>query len=222
MRHRISGRTLGRNASHRHAMFRNMAASLIKTVRVVEDDEVEGRPKVAGRIVTTVAKAKELRPYVERLVTMARKALAADAKAVRLATTADRKTPEWKEWRNSVKWREWNQAKAPGVALRRRAFALLRDKEAVDILFSDLAVRFESRPGGYTRILRIADRRLGDSGPQALIEFVGRNDRTKRAPKQQRAPLASTPRIQQAAAEQSTPAASSDAPPAADASASAE
>ena len=62
MRHRVSGRKLGRNASHRKAMFSNMACSLIRTVRVDEADPT--RAKVPGRIITTVPKAKELRPIV--------------------------------------------------------------------------------------------------------------------------------------------------------------
>ncbi|MCY2963270.1 MAG: bL17 family ribosomal protein [Planctomycetota bacterium] len=171
-------------------MFRNMAASFIKTVRIVEGEV--GQPKVAGRIITTVEKAKELRPYVEKLVTMARKALVTDAKAAGLGTTAPRNSPEWKAWRESKRWQEWAQAKAPGVAYRRRAFALLRDTLAVEILFSDLAQTFATRNGGYTRILRIVDRRLGDGGYQALIEFVGNNDRVKRAKKKRQAPVAAT------------------------------
>ena len=71
MRHRCAGRKLGRNASHRKAMFRNMAVSLIRTLRTEEG--AVGAPRVAGRIVTTVAKAKELRPFVERLVTYAKR-----------------------------------------------------------------------------------------------------------------------------------------------------
>ena len=191
MRHRIAGRTLGRNASHRAAMFRNMAASLIKTVRQPEEG-TPGRPEVAGRIITTVEKAKELRPYVEKLVTLARKALVTDAKASALSSNAARNTPEWKAWRDSAQWRDWAQARTPGVAYRRRAFALLRDTEAVDILFDELAKRFETRPGGYTRILRIATRRLGDAGHQALIEFVGVNDRVKRVKKKRQAPSVAT------------------------------
>ncbi|MBX3436608.1 MAG: 50S ribosomal protein L17 [Planctomycetaceae bacterium] len=178
MRHRMRGRKLGRNASHRHAMFRNMASSLIRTVRVDEDDKKA--PKVEGRIVTTVAKAKELRPYIERLVTMARHALPHAEAAAEHGTDAARDSAEWKQWRTSARWQQWNQAIAPAVALRRRAFALLRDKEALDILFDELADRFRDRPGGYTRVVRIAQRRLGDAGEQALIEFVGVNDRVKR------------------------------------------
>ena len=68
---------------------------------------------------------------------------------------------------------------APAVSLRRRAFSLLRDREAVDILFDELAERFADRPGGYTRIVRLAKVRLGDAGRQALIEFVGERDRVR-------------------------------------------
>ena len=177
MRHRMKGRTLGRNASHRRAMFRNMAASFIRTVRIDEDDKA--RPKVTGRIVTTVAKAKELRPYIEKLVTIARKGRVHEQNAAPFATTAKRNSAEWKKWRESETYQKWNQAIAPAVTLRRRAFSLLRDKLAVLILFDELARRFEARDGGYTRIVRITSRRLGDAGSQALIEFVGVHDRVK-------------------------------------------
>lgn len=161
-------------------MFRNMAVSLIRTVRRDEDSGEEGQAKVAGRIVTTVPKAKELRPFVEKLITMAKKASEIEAEAASLNTTADRNSPEWKTWRNSEDWNRWNQAIAPAVTLRRRAFAALRDREALNILFSDLAERFSDRPGGYTRVVRLATRRLGDAGEQALIEFVGERDRKSR------------------------------------------
>lgn len=177
MRHRMKGRKLGRNASHRHAMFRNMAASLIKTVRAEEGDP--GAAKTPGRIVTTVAKAKELRPYVEKLITLAKKAAPHEARAEQYSTTAERGSQAWKDWRQSEQWRQWAQAKAPAVDYRRRAFAMLRDKEAVEILFSELGERFADRQGGYTRIVRLAKPRLGDAGERALIEFVGERDRQK-------------------------------------------
>jgi len=177
MRHRMRGRKLGRNASHRKAMFRNMATSLIRSVRVDEDDPT--RPRVPGRIVTTVPKAKELRPFVEKLVTMARRAAIHEAAAAEFNTTAERNTDEWRSWRQSDKWRQWADTVAPAVALRRRAFSMLRDIEAVDVLFDEIAERFEERAGGYTRIVRLAKVRLGDAGQRALIEFVGERDRVR-------------------------------------------
>jgi len=178
MRHRVKGRTLGRNASHRKAMFRNMAASLIKTVRI-DDPDAEGAPKVAGRIITTVPKAKELRPFVEKLITLAKKALPHEEAALQFGTNAEKGSDEYKKWRESEQWPKWVHAKAPAVEARRRAFAALRDKDAVKILFGDLAPRFAKRDGGYTRIVRLAKPRLGDSGERALVEFVGERDRVK-------------------------------------------
>lgn len=177
MRHLVAGRKLGRNASHRKAMFRNMAVSLIKTCRILEGEP--GQPKVAGRIVTTVPKAKELRPMIEKLVTLARKARKISQEAAQFQTDAERGSDGWKAWRDSDKGKNWVIATAPALTMRRRAFADLRDDSAVEILFDDLAARFQDRTGGYTRVVRLARVRLGDAGEQALIEFVGTNDRVK-------------------------------------------
>ena len=177
MRHRMKGRKLGRNSSHRKAMFKNMATSLILSVRADEDDAAS--PKVPGRIVTTIAKAKELRPKVEKLVTMARKARVHEQQAEEFATSAERGTSAWKSWREGEQWQKWANAKSPAIAMRRRAFAILRSKDAVDILFDELAERFEKRDGGYTRIVRLPSRRLGDGGQKAILEFTGERDRPK-------------------------------------------
>ena len=177
MRHRKSGRKLNRNQSHRTSMFRNMATSLICSSR--PDATAPNTPKVAGRIITTVEKAKELRPVIEKLITLGKKALPHLDAAVQFTTSAERGSAEWTTWRNSDRWQQWNSAIAPAVAYRRRAFAALRSKEAVDILFNELAPRFRERAGGYTRIVRLAEFRLGDAGRKALIEFVGQNDRKK-------------------------------------------
>ena len=118
MRHRHSGRQLNRNSSHRKAMFRNMAASLV-------EHEV---------IKTTLPKAKELRRVAEPLITI---------------------------------------SKTDSVANRRLAFDRLRSKAAVGKLFSEIGPRYESRPGGYTRILKCGYR-TGDKAPMAYIELVDR------------------------------------------------
>ena len=175
MRHRKRGRVLGRSPSHRKAMLKNLANALFLTERDAEFDD--NAPKVKGRIVTTIHKAKEVRPLVEKCVTIARKSLAAQEAASEFATTAERGTEAWKRWRTSETYQKWNNAMAPTVTARRRAIQLLGDKQAVRILFSEIAPRMADRDGGYTRILRLATVRLGDAGTQAILEFVGQNDR---------------------------------------------
>jgi large subunit ribosomal protein L17 len=125
MRHQLSGRQLSRNAPHRWAMLRNMAASLLRheTIR------------------TTVPKAKELRRIVEPLITL---------------------------------------SKDDSDANRRRAFSQLRDAEVVVKLFEDLGPRFKTRPGGYTRILRM-DLRPGDSAPMALMQLLDQPEHAEAA-----------------------------------------
>ena len=118
MRHRYSGRKLGRTGAHRRAMFRNMTASL------VEHEFIK----------TTLPKAKELRRVAEPLITL---------------------------------------AKNDSVANRRLAFSRLQDKAAVGKLFSELAPRYENRPGGYIRILKCGFR-SGDAAPMAYVELVDR------------------------------------------------
>ncbi len=68
---------------------------------------------------------------------------------------------------------------APAVAARRRVLQMIGDKQAVRVLFEDIAPRFETREGGYTRILRLAKPRLGDAGARAILELVGSHDRVK-------------------------------------------
>lgn len=177
MRHRRKGRKLGRNPNHQRALLKNLASALILTERDAEGEE--NAPKVKGRIVTTLEKAKEVRPLVERCITIARHAVPHLEAAAALEPDADRNTDKWRSWRGGDGWRKWNSAIAPVVAARRRAVRLLGDKEAVRILFEEIAPRFADRPGGYTRILRLASPRLGDAGTRAILEFVGKNDRAK-------------------------------------------
>ncbi len=175
MRHRRKGRVLGRSPSHQRALLKNLASALFLTERDAEDDD--NAPKVKGRIVTTLEKAKEVRPLVERCITIARNALPAQQEAARFATSAERQSEAWKTWRKSEQYEQWNKAIAPWVAARRRALRLLGDKQAVRVLFAEVAPRFVDRPGGYTRVLRLAKPRLGDAGTRAIIEFVGVRDR---------------------------------------------
>lgn len=182
MRHRRKGRKLGRNPNHQRALLRNLASALILTERDTEDlryIELESVPTVKGRIVTTVSKAKEVRPLVEKCVTIAKRSIPAQQAAEEFAPSADRGSDAWKSWRKSDRWQQWNEAIAPVVAARRRCLQLLGDKNAVSVLFEEIAPRFEDRPGGYTRVLKLANPRLGDAGDQAILEFVGVRDRVQ-------------------------------------------
>lgn len=140
MRHQLKGRRLGRNASHRLAMFRNLTRSLIEH----------------GRIITTEQKAKELRPFIEKLITLAKRGLA----------TGD-----------------------PIKALHARRLVMSRlgpvakvtlydkdseptDDTVIKKLFSEIAPRYKDRAGGYTRIIKRHERRLGDAGVTAFIELL--------------------------------------------------
>ncbi|MEE2934615.1 MAG: L17 family ribosomal protein [Planctomycetota bacterium] len=179
MRHRRKGRTLGRSPSHRKAMLKNLASALFLTERDSTYDD--NAPKVAGRITTTLHKAKEVRPLVEKCITIAKRSLPAADAARQYETSAERGTDAYREWRKSDDWHKWADARAPVVAARRRVIQLIGDKEAARILFDSIAARYADRPGGYTRILRLATPRLGDAGERAILELVGKNDRVSRS-----------------------------------------
>ena len=119
MRHKMGHRKLNRTSSHRKAMFANMSTALIKH----------------EQIRTTIAKAKELRPIVEKLITLGKKG---------------------------------------SLHARRFAIARLAPDANIEKLFGEIAKRYESRRGGYTRILKDGNR-YGDSAPMAYIELVDRN-----------------------------------------------
>jgi len=177
MRHKRHGRVLGRSPSHRKALYRNLVTALVLTERETDDLD-PNPPKVKGRVVTTLEKAKEIRPLVEKCVTLARKCRAIELSAAEFGTSAQRQTEAWKQWKSSSNYAKWVAAQAPAVNLRRRLYQTLQSKQAVRLLCGPIAERFEDRPGGYTRIMRLAKPRLGDAGTRAILEFVGRNDRT--------------------------------------------
>ena len=133
MRHRVAGRKLTRDTQHRTALRRNMVRALL----------------INGRVVTTQAKAKAIRPYVEKLITRARKAAALKASG----TKADR------------------QAYVHQVRLLARE---VPDRKLLSLLVDVVGPMCQDRPGGYTRILRDAKNRLGDNAPRVIFEFVDR------------------------------------------------
>ena len=119
MRHGMANRKLGRTSGHRAALFRNQLASLIES----------------ERIVTTLPKAKELRPQIEKLITL---------------------------------------AKNDSVHARRQAARQIGDDALIAKLFDVIGPRFSTRPGGYTRILKLGARR-GDAAEMAILELVERS-----------------------------------------------
>ncbi len=150
MRHQKAHRKLGRTTAHRMSMLRNLATSLINA-----RDE---------RIVTTLPKAKELRPFVERVITLSRHAQALEGdNAATDAVHLRRQAATYFHSGNSqsVSANRRGQTRPPRTA---GVLALKR-------LFDDLGERFRDRPGGYTRIIKLG-RRDGDNAELAIIELV--------------------------------------------------
>ena len=151
MRHLKAHRKLGRTSEHRHSMLRNLATSLINS-----RDE---------RIVTTLPKAKELRPFVERAITLSRRARSfsdngSAAEALHLRRQA------------AGFFHAGNTAMSPATGKRGQARpARTAGVAALKRLFDDLGERYKDRPGGYTRILKLGHRD-GDDAELAIIELV--------------------------------------------------
>jgi large subunit ribosomal protein L17 len=131
MRHRVAYRKLGRVTEHRLAMLRNQATALLRH----------------EHLTTTVPRAKELRPFVERLISIAKRASAYGGPGK-------------------------HEANGKALHARRLVMQEIQDRDVVSKLFDSLAPRFADRPGGYTRLLRIGYRK-GDSAEVAQVELVG-------------------------------------------------
>ncbi len=137
MRHRKTGRKFGRTPEHRRMMMRNLATSLF------EHEQIK----------TTMAKAKELQPYAEKLITMAVKGLRRQQKV--------------------------DPDRLP-LAEFRRVLAVLTQKEICYKLFFEIAPRYLERPGGYTRIFRLAHKRQGDCSVMAVIQLIPEDEQLSR------------------------------------------
>ena len=131
MRHLNAGRKLNRNASHRRALYRNLALALFRH----------------ERIITTVAKAKAVRPFIEKLITLAKKnTLHARRLVIARLGTPSKADVEPENDDN--------------------------DQNILTKLFKEIGPRFATRAGGYTRIIKRHERRLGDAGVTAFIELL--------------------------------------------------
>ncbi len=130
MRHRKAGRKLSRSSSHRLAMFRNLVTSVLEHERVM----------------TTDAKAKEIRRWVDWMITLGKKG---------------------------------------DLAARRQALRVIRDKSIVHKLFAELAPRYQSVNGGYSRVIKIGYRR-GDGAPMSMIELVDFTGTERKRPKKKK------------------------------------
>ena len=123
MKHNIVHRKLNRTSSHRKALLMNLSNALLKH----------------EQITTTHPKAKELRPYVEKIITLGKKG---------------------------------------DLQSRKKTISILQDKKNVKKVFDTLADRYKNRLGGYIRIVKLGNR-YGDNAPNAIIEFVDRDEEAK-------------------------------------------
>jgi large subunit ribosomal protein L17 len=146
MRHKVANRKLGRKTEHRAALLRNLCASLIEH----------------ERIITTLPKAKELRPFAERAITLGKRGLAAENPAE--ALHARRLAAKY--------FFAGNTNRIPDGGYKRPRPKRTAGVSALDKLFDDIASRYTDREGGYTRILKLGPRK-GDGAEMALIELVG-------------------------------------------------
>ena len=142
MRHRKAGHKLGRTEAHRRATLRNLAAGLFEH----------------GQITTTVAKAKALQPFAEKLITRAKKG---DLHSRRIV---------------AAKLTDRIMADDEDQVERNRYGELRSGPRLVKHVMEEIAPRFADRAGGYTRIIRLEKRRIGDASELCVIQLVGDED----------------------------------------------
>lgn len=145
MRHRVAGRHLSRTSSHRLALRRNLVSSLFEH----------------ETISTTLEKAKEVKSFAEKLITLAKKGdLASRRRAISLLN-------------NRAIYKEEDGE-------------MVKDGTVIGKLFSEIGPRYLDRPGGYTRIIRLSKRRLGDNGKLVLLQLLGENEKCEPKPKKKK------------------------------------
>lgn len=160
MRHRVAGKQLCLESDHRRALLRNLAAGLFEH----------------GEIVTTLPKARAVQPYVERLITIARKRTLASRRQITSRLT-DRSVFAWvadpkvKEEHKTSEF--WSMPAASEVEFNRYG-ELRKAPRLVHHLMTRVAPMFADRPGGYTRIVKLDRRRLGDAADLVVLQLVGR------------------------------------------------
>ena len=142
MRHRKAGFKLGRTTAHRKATLRNLAAGLFEH----------------GQITTTIPKAKAVQPFVERLITLAKRG---DLHSRRLLAS---------------RLQDRVMTGDESVLERNRYGELRKGPKLVKHIFDEVAPRYQDRPGGYTRIIKLDQRRKGDGGELCVLQFVGDED----------------------------------------------
>ena len=175
MRHRVSGRKLNRTSSHRLALRRNLCQSLFEH----------------GEVRTTITKAKEVRAMAERLVTLAVDgSLAARQRAEALlqdrAIIPAEHREDYDRMSDAKRWRTLRARSGRRYRANTTRPGLKFTAESVlHKLFAEIGPRMKKRNekyqcgGGYTRIIRLAERRLGDAGELAILQFVGEDDKPR-------------------------------------------
>lgn len=169
MRHLVAGRKLNRTTEHRKAMMRNMAQNLFEH----------------GQIVTTLPKAKAVRPFCERLITLAKKAKDGDLSARRRITALmnDRGVipkdhQEEYEAMSLVRREKVLRSRSGRRHRLGRAKGGLKftAESIVRRLIEDVATAFQGRSGGYTRVIQMGVGRKGDNSPKAILQLVGKEE----------------------------------------------